>query len=399
MDDDLPFAGLKVFDATQGVAGPHCAMLLAQNGADVVKAEPLEGDWGRKLGRTYEDYCAYFLTVNRGKRSIALDLKNPEGLAIAQRLAAEADVVLESFRPGIMARFGLDYASVKKTNPNVVYLSVTGFGQTGPNSKQPVTDSVMQAFSGLMTINRDFQGTPQRIGVIAIDILTGLYAFQAVSAALYAKAMKGVGKYIDCSLMLSAGAFLHGKMLEFHLQGPEQQALGEPVGTFRTTDGYININARRDNHFKSFCGLIGREDMLSDPRFMAYDARIGNRDALYEIIRPVVAERSTAEWAKDLDTADILNAPVFDFGDYFVDPQVKAADAIAWMQHSGVGRVPVPTIPGVATPPEGSFLATCPHNGEHTVEILRELGYDDAAIDALRAGKAVAVPDRAAAPE
>ncbi|HKK31465.1 MAG TPA: CoA transferase, partial [Alphaproteobacteria bacterium] len=178
------FEGIRVFDATQGVAGPHCAMLLAQHGADVVKLEPMAGDWGRAIGKKHGEHSAYGLAVNRGKRSIAVDLKNPEGVAIAKRLAAGADVVLESFRPGVMGRFGLDYASVKTGNPSVIYLSVTGYGQEGPYSKRPVTDSVIQAYSGWMSINKDKDGLPQRISIIAVDVMTGLYAFQAVAPAL-----------------------------------------------------------------------------------------------------------------------------------------------------------------------------------------------------------------------
>ena len=246
MDDDLPFAGLKVCDATQGVAGPHCAMLLAQHGADVVKVEPIDGDWGRNIGKTHGDYCAYALSVNRGKRSIAVDLKNDQGLAIAQRLAYGADVVLESFRPGVMGRFGLDYDTVRQHTDDVVYLSVTGYGQKGPNSKLPVTDSIMQAFSGLMSINRDPSGMPQRIGIIAIDVFTGLYAFQAISPALYRRAMRGKGAYLDISLMQAAAAFQTAKMIEHHLEGDKIQSVGVPVGTFQTKDGHMNINARRD---------------------------------------------------------------------------------------------------------------------------------------------------------
>ena len=201
MTSRKPLEGINVFDATQGVAGPHATMLLAQHGANVIKVEPLDGDWGRTLGKVYGDLCAHAVTFNRGKRSIALDLKSTDGIKVAQKLAADADIVVESFRPGVMARFGLDYMSIKAKRNDVIYLSVPGFGQEGPNKDLPVTDSVIQAFSGFMSINRDNEGTPQRLGMIAIDVMTGLYAYQAISSAIIARIRYGEGAYIDCSLM------------------------------------------------------------------------------------------------------------------------------------------------------------------------------------------------------
>ena len=186
MDEQRAFDGIKVLDFTQGIAGPHSTMLLAQHGADVIKIDPLDGDWGRSMGALYGDHCAHSIAFNRGKRSIALDMKQPEAREVTKKMAAECDVVVEAFRPGIMAKFGLSYDDVKKINPNVIYLSVTGFGQKGPNNGLPVTDAIIQAFSGFMTINRDSQGLPNRVNMIPIDVTTGLYAFQALSAALIA---------------------------------------------------------------------------------------------------------------------------------------------------------------------------------------------------------------------
>ena len=285
MADDLAFTGLKVLDMAQGVAGPHCGLLLAQHGADVVKLEPLNGDWGRALGKRYGDLSAFGAVYNRGKRSIAVDLKDEAGLAVARKLAEEADVILESFRPGVMARFGLDYATIAKANPSVVYLSVSGYGQEGPYSKQPVTDSVMQAFSGLMSVNKDDRGVPQRIGVIAIDVFTGLYAFQGVAPALYRRSRTGKGAHLDVSLMQSALAFLSAKMIERHMEGPEPTLLGAPLGTYETADGFLNMNARRDPHFKALMGLIGRPELAEDPRYVTADDRVANRVALDEVVR------------------------------------------------------------------------------------------------------------------
>jgi crotonobetainyl-CoA:carnitine CoA-transferase CaiB-like acyl-CoA transferase len=385
------FEGIRVFDATQGVAGPHCAMLLAQHGADVIKVEPLAGDWGRAIGKQHGQHCAYGLAVNRGKRSIALDLKHPEGIAIAQKLAFEADIVLESFRPGVMGRFGLDYASVKAKNPNVIYLSVTGYGQEGPYNGRPVTDSVIQAYSGWMSINRDKDGLPQRISIIAIDVMTGLYAFQAVAPALYLRSRTGEGQYLDVPLAGAAAAFQAGKMIEYRLEGAEPSALGSPVGTFQTQDGFINMNARRDAHFAALCGMLDQPEWQADPRFATPELRIKNDAALMAMLRPLMATKTSAEWIALLETADILAAKVNDFGDLFEDPQVKAVEQVVWLDQKGFDQtLPVPQIPGQPKIEPGSFLAHVPVPGEQTDEILAEMGFNADRIAALRANKAIA---------
>ena len=386
MADDLAFTGLKVLDMAQGVAGPHCGLLLAQHGADVVKLEPLNGDWGRDLGKSYGDLSAFGAVYNRGKRSIAVDLKDPQGLAVAKKLAAEADVVLESFRPGVMARFGLDYESVAKANPTVVYMSVSGFSQQGPYSKEPATDSVIQAFSGLMSVNKDHRGVPQRISVIAVDILTGLYAFQGVAPALYRRMRTGKGAYLDISLMQSALAFLSAKMIERVLQGAETASLGAPVGTYETADGFFNLNGRRDQHFRALMDLVGRPELANDPRFATPDARIENAAALDDVLRPAFKQRATGDWLEDLKARDILVARVNDFPDILEDPHVQAIEIVRTIQHRGIGEIPMPLIPG-APAPEGDRVEA-PHLGQHTEAILQELGYDAETIRSMTAGGA-----------
>jgi crotonobetainyl-CoA:carnitine CoA-transferase CaiB-like acyl-CoA transferase len=391
MTGNQAFSGLKVFDATQGVAGPHSTMLLAQHGADVTKLEPLEGDWGRTLGKMYGDLCAHAISFNRGKHSIALDLKNPDGLAVAKKLASEADVVVESFRPGVMARFGLGYEDVRKVNPKVVYLSVTGFGQTGPRSKLPVTDSVIQAFSGWMSINRDGEGTPQRIGMIAVDVMTGLYAFQALSTAILRQYRFAAGCYIDASLMQSAAAFQAAKIMEHYLEKGAPQVLYVPVGTMKTKDGYINITAMREHHYVSLCKVLGRDELARDPRYDTRDKRIEREKELMPIIRAEFTKRTTAEWAKALTEAEVMNSPVSTYDDYLADAHVKTVGGVAWVDHQDLGKVPMTNIPGLAPIEDGSPLAECPHTGQQTVQILKAAGYGEAAIADLIAKKAVGV--------
>lgn len=400
MSEELAFEGLKVFDMSQGVAAPYCGMLLAQNGAEVIKMEPpAPGDWSRAMGKPYEDQSSSSVILNRGKRSIALDLKKPEGVAIAKRLAREADVVLQNYRPGVIEKFGLDYESVRKENPTVVYLSLTGFGQTGPKAKHPATDSVMQAFTGFMSINLDPNGTPQRIDYYAIDVITGLYSFQAVSSALYRRAMKGAGKHIQTSLLQSALAFQEVKMVEYHLEGGKGEPIGAPVGTFATTDGHICVNARRDPHFQALCRLLGREDLIDDPRYADARSRVANREDLLVIVRAAMASRPKAEWAKDLNAADILNAPVNDYGNLFAEPQVEAVGAVRWVEHATVGRVPMGAIAGIPPMANDNPRSHSPHIGQHSREVLAGLGMSVPEIDALIDSGAVASPEMARAAE
>jgi crotonobetainyl-CoA:carnitine CoA-transferase CaiB-like acyl-CoA transferase len=392
MHDDLPFSGLKVVDTSQGVAGPHCGMLMALNGADVVKVEPLTGDWGRAIGRRYDDFSAYNIAFNRGKRSIALDLKAEGGLAVATRLMRQADVVIENYRPGVLARFGLDYATLQTVNPEVIYVSVTGFGQTGPKSTFPATDSVLQAFSGLMSVNRNGDGVPQRIGVLVIDVVTGLYAFQAVATALYRRVVRGGGRHISVSLMESIGAVQAGKMMEYHLEGPQGEKAGVPVATFRTADGYLMINARRDKHFEALAHLLGRHDLMSDPRFVNAEARARHEAELMALLHPLIEPWVTSELVARLEAADILHAPINDYADYFAEPHIQSTEAVRWLEHPGVGKIPFHAIPGYALPQAGDALSRSPALGEHTRDILAELGYGEPHIQSMIESRAVAAP-------
>lgn len=381
-------SGIKVFDMTQGVAGPHATMLMAQHGADVIKVEPLDGDWGRALGKVYGDLCAHAVTFNRGKRSIALDMKTEEGRAVAKKMAAEADIVVESFRPGVMGRFGLSYDDIRAVNEDVIYLSVTGFGQEGPYNGLPVTDSVIQAFSGLMSINRDSEGAPQRIGMIAIDVMTGLYAYQAISSALIARMRFGEGKYIDCSLMQSAAAFQSAKIMEHHIEDGAPQVLYVPVGTMKTADSYINITAMRERHYVSLCQVLGREDLIDDPRFNTRDKRIEREAELMPMIRAEFLKKTTAEWCKLLTEAEVMNSAISDYGDYLNNEQVKAVNSVAWVEHQGIGELPMVNIPGLPAIEGADQMTECAHIGQHTSEILAEAGFGADEIAALLASNA-----------
>ena len=388
--DDLPFKGVKVLDLSQGVAGPYCGMHFARNGADVIKLEPPgTGCWSRQLGKAIGDQTAHSVVVNRGKRSLAVDLKAPDGLEIAKKLATECNVMIQNYRVGKLAKLGLEYDSVVKTNSKVIYVAVTGFGQKGPRRDQPATDSVMQAYTGMMSINRDINGLPQRINMLAIDFSTGLYAFQAAAAALYGQAMRGKGKLIETSLLESAMVFQEAAIIESYLQGGDVEPIGMPVGSFKTKDGFMSINARRDSQFKSFCTVIGREKWIDDPRFAGPRQRVVNRDYLLAQIRPIIETKTSDEWNKLISEADILNAKVQSHIDLFEDTQVQAVNAIRWVENDTLGRIPMATVAGQPIPETDNRLTHSPHLGEHNDEVLMELGYGTSEIKDLKANGVV----------
>ena len=384
MTDEPPFEGLRVLDLSQGIAGPYCGMMLARNGADVIKLEPTgTGCWSRQLGKATGDHTAHSLIVHRGKRSLSLDLKSPEGCAIARRLAADCDVLIQNYRVGKIDQFGLDYDTVRKGNEGVVYLSITGFGAEGPNADLPATDSVMQAYTGLMSINRDATGMPQRLNMLAIDFACGLFGFQAVSSALYRKAMKGKGAHIQTSLLEASLAYQEAAIVESALQGAEVEPIGMPVGTFKTADGYMSINARRQPQFERFAKLLGHEELIADPRFVEPRARVANREALLALLRPIIETKTTDAWCALLSEIDVLHGRVHTHADLFEDPQVKAISALRWVDDPTLGTVPMASLPGQPAPVTGDRFTTSPRLGEHTREILAELGHDEAAVAGL----------------
>jgi crotonobetainyl-CoA:carnitine CoA-transferase CaiB-like acyl-CoA transferase len=375
------FEGFKVIDASQGVAGPHAAMLLALHGADVIKIEPPEGDWGRILGVTKAKNTIHFVAFNRGKRSIAIDLAKEEGRRIAGDLVTSADVVIESFRPGVASRLGLGYLEASKVNPKIIYMSVSGYGQEGPNRERPTVDGVIQAFSGMMVMNGSVD-KPHRQSMVVIDAVTGLYGFQAVSAALMRKVRFGTGSFIDMSLMQSAAAFQAAKLMEAASEGPSPGPLYSPSGVFETADGHILLSAMRSRNFEVLCEVLGCPQLAADPRFGSVDDRNANRHDMNRVLHERLRTRTTDEWLALLLERGVMASPINSYLDWLADAHVKAVDAYQTLPFAGVGSLPIASIPGCPGPDvAGNDLV--PGLGEHTSQILSSLGRTDAEIASL----------------
>jgi crotonobetainyl-CoA:carnitine CoA-transferase CaiB-like acyl-CoA transferase len=397
MMDRLAFSGLTVLDFSQGVAGPHATMLLALHGADVIKIEPPEGDWGRGLGELKGDHCAHSVAFNRGKRSLALDLKSLDGSAVVKKIAAKAAVVVESFRPGVIGRLGFGYEDIRKVNPGVVYCSVSGFGQTGPYSKRPTVDGLIQAFSGMMVMNRLPDGTPWRQGMIAVDVTTGLYTFQALSTAILRQFRFGEGSYIDSSLMRAAAAYQGAKLMEWVFSNGSPQPLYMPAGSYRTSNGYIMLSAMRPHHFRTLFELIGRHDVANDPDLQTHEGRIRNAAKIVKALNETMPTRTTEEWIALLMPNEVFCERVGNYQDYLDHPHVKETGAVDWIEQDGFARLPVANIPGLPPAREDAARHHAPHIGEHSRAILGELGYSGAEIEAMLARKGIVAQPVAAA--
>lgn len=389
------FAGLKVVDLSGGVAGPSCAMFLAQHGADVIKVETPHngGDWSRILGRRYADHSAYSLFGTMGKRSIALDLKTDEGRGILWRLLRGADVFIEGFRPGTIARYGFGYDAVSEREPQIIYFSISGFGQTGPLAGRPAMDPVLQAMTGIVDENRGEQDNhPHRIAISLIDMYTGLLGFQAIATSLYARRNGETrGRYVETSLMQGGAMLSVIRLIAQYLEHGNAQRTSMPNGVFTTADGQLNITMVRPTDWPAFCDAIGMAGLVQDPRFASHAARGDNLDELYTVVRPVIATQQTEWLSARLTERGIMNGKVNTYREFLQEEQLLASGIMAWLQQPGVPEpVPMPNIPGLPPLASGSKRAHAPRLGEHTREVLAQHGFSDAEIVSFMDRKIVA---------
>ena len=390
---EAPYRGLRVLDFGQGIASPYCAMLLGVYGAEIIKVEPPEGDWSRYLGTTHGNHTALSAVYNRGKRSLCLDLKHEDGIAIAKRLARDCDVLIEGFRPGVAARLGLGYEELARDNPGLIYLSVSGFGQQGPYAKRPGSDSVAQAFSGLVSVNVGNDKTPHRVGTTISDVATGVYAFQAIATALFARAAVGTGRWIDVSLTQSTAALLGHKVAEYVLEAGAPRALNVPAGSYQTTDGWLMVTLVNEAQYKRLCTAIGREDLAGDPRFADFASRADSADALIPQMREVFLTQSSETWLTRLHAADIIAERIHTPGDWLDNVHVRATKAAVCQHTPGVGPVYAPRTPGIAGLSEDQ-LCPAPDIGADSRAVLLDAGFEPDAIDDLIRSGAVRTPAR-----
>ncbi len=375
MSYERPYEGIKIVDLSQGIAGPYGAMLLAQYGANVIKVEPLHGDWSRNLGKRYGNQTAFSVIGNLGKRSLAVDLKTDEGKSIVQRLADEADVFLEGFRPGVISRLGFGYEALSQTNPRLLYVSVSGFGQQGPLRERPATDSVLQAFSGFMSVNKGSDDMPHKVNMIVVDMPTALHTFQVISAALFAREREAEGRYIDNNLMQASAAFQAVNIVQASLEGPDVVSPVTPSGTYAASDGTVNVTILQDHEFARLCDAIDHPELKDDPRFQTNRQRFANRERLEMVLRESFAKAPVQEWQRRLSDARILHEKVNNHVDFLNHPQAVESQAVSWIDHPQVGRIPIPYVPGTARLASSHANAYAPDIGEHSADILRDLGY------------------------
>ena len=385
-----PYEGLKVIDFSQGVAGPYCGMLLAQQGAEVIKVEPMDGDWARNLGQEYGEHSAFSVAANLGKKSIVIDLKNQKSLQIIDKIIKDVDVFIEGFRPGVIDKLGLGYERLKKNNPKLIYLSISGFGQKGPMSKKPAMDPVIQAFTGFMSENKGPDDIPHRTPVIMFDMATALYAMQIISATIFARISEKFGKKIEISLMESAAAFQSIRLMSGYMEGPYKHA-SSPSGTFKTKDGWIQLIVVKNHEFNKFCDAVGWNKFKDDPRFSSNTKRREHEIFLTKEVQKLFANKPTDYWKNLLDQYQVQNEKVQSYKELVESNQSKELNLISWLDQPTTGRLwPIPNIPGLSKLIENDSNSSAPSLGQHSKEILLSQGYTNEEILNLKIQKIIA---------
>ena len=377
MSYEKPYDGLKVIDFSQGVAGPYCGMLLAQHGAEVIKIEPKDGDWARNLGQEYGQHSAFSVTANLGKKSFVIDLKNKNSQPILDKIISNCDIFIEGFRPGVINRLGYGYERLKNINPKLIYLSISGFGQKGPMSHKPAMDPVLQAFTGFMSENKGPDNVPHRTPVIIFDMTTALYATQLVSTALYARLTEKVGKKIEISLMESAAAMQSIRLMSGYMEGPYTHA-SSPSGTFKTQDGWIQIIVVKNHEFEKFCNAVGWRDFINDERFSSNAERRKHESFLTKEVQKLFINKPTKYWKKLLNEFQVQNEKVQNYKEFVESEQAQALNLISWLKQPTTDVLwPIPNLPGMKPLDQKGNFSVAPYLGQHTREIMLELGYDD----------------------
>lgn len=392
-----PLDGIRVLDLSRVLAGPWCSQNLADLGADVIKVErPGTGDDTRAWGPPYlkdeqgndTSEAAYYLSANRNKRSITIDISTPEGAELVRKMAAKCDVLLENFKVGGLKKYGLDYESIKGVNPSLIYCSVTGFGQTGPMAPLPGYDFMIQGMGGLMSITgeRDDRpgGGPQKAGVAVTDLFTGMYATVAILGALHERNRSGLGQHIDVALLDCHVAMLANQALNYMTSGNIPKRAGNahqnvvPYQVFAASDGHLIVAVGNDSQYRAYCEVLGRPDLGVHPDYATNSQRLINRDALIAELEEIMKTRTRDEWIESLQKVGVPSGPINNLKQVFEEPQVKAREMWRTLPHPIAGTAPTTASPIRFSDTPVQYRMAPPLLGQHTDEILEELGLKDA---------------------
>ena len=378
-----PLTGLRVLDLTRVLAGPTCTQMLGDLGAEVIKIErPEAGDDTRGFAPPFvpnTKESAYFVGVNRNKKSVTLDIAKPEGQAIIHKLLEHCDILVENFKVGALAKYGLGYEQLAKTHPRLIYCSITGFGQTGPYAPRPGYDALIQAMGGVMSLTGEPNGSPQKVGVPVADLFAGLYGCIGILAAVNHRNSTGQGQQIDIGMLDTHVAWLANQGMNYLATGENPPRLGNqhpniaPYQEFPTKDGYIILAVGNDPTFERFCKAFGQEALLADPRFATNPIRVQNRQLVTDTLTPVMKSKTTAEWIDALEALKIGCGPINTLEQVFADPHVQAREMVVEMAHGSGETVKVIANPVKlsATPP--SYRSAPPVLGEHTNAVLSDV--------------------------
>jgi len=392
-----PLAGIRVLDLTSVVSGPLATMSLADQGAEVIKIEPLGGDITRRSRQSISasgEFSALFVSSNRGKRSLALDLKRPEAAKIMRKLIASSDVLVQNFRPGTMERLGLGEPTLRELNPRLIYVSISGVGESGPYAKKRVYDPIIQGLSGFADLQAEPRTRrPQMIRTIVADKTTAIFAAQAITAALFARERTGEGQHIRLAMLDTMIAYLWPEaMTQYTVVGREATTAdptARPDLIFETADGYITVGTISDSEWQGFCAASGRPGLAEDPRFNTPGGRAVNATERILLMAEIIKKRPTAEWLQRLDANDVPSAPVLRRNEVIANEQVLARELIVELDHPDIGlvRQPKPAARFDRTP--ARIQGPAPRIGEHSATILAELGFEAAEIERLATEKIV----------
>jgi glutaryl-CoA transferase len=375
-----PLNGIRVLDLSRVLAGPYCTMVLGDLGADVIKVESPQGDETRGWGPPFaEGESAYYLCVNRNKRSIVVDFKTEEGHATLRKLIRKSDILVENFRPGTLARFALDYESVSSLNSALIYCSISGFGQTGPLRDKPGYDFMIQAMGGLMSFTGEPDGEPMKVGVAVADLFAGQNAVIAILAALQARALTGKGQHLDISLFDSQVGMLANVASNYLISGRLPKRYGNahanivPYQSFQASDDWFIVAVGNDRQFEKFCEVLGNPELAQDSRFATNAGRVENRAELIAILRPILLTRSAGEWLSALEAAGIPCGAINTLDKVFAEPQVDDRGMLIHMEHSKIGDVRLVGSPLKFSDTPVAYRLPPPRLGEHTEQILKDL--------------------------